>query len=211
MATTYLNLRSSAETDPIRNFRFLVNFIPLTAGGLGQVGTGVQSGKMSIGFMAIQGLAAQTEPIPYREGGFNTTVHYLPGQQTFPPVTFSRGVVLGGNIGWEWFRSLYDPGVAAETITGDFRYQIEIKVLKHPSAHNRNMNQNDSSLIASDTQVAATFTLMNAWPTTLSYSDLNAADNAVMIEQLVCVHEGFVPNINPAGQNIVEANGNIRR
>ncbi len=188
MAGNYLNLRSSAATDPIRNFRFLVNFT--------EVGTNNTSGGQllgaTVGFMTVQGLSVTTEPIPYREGGFNTTVHQLPGQQSFSPVTMQRGVVLGSKQGWDWFRRLYDPGTSAdETATTNFRCTVTVKVLNYPTARNRNLQQTATSGPA----VAAEFTLMNAWPTTIAYSDLNAADNAVLVEQMILVHEGFQSTI----------------
>lgn len=196
----YINLRSSAETDPIRNFRFLVTFTPVGGTAPG----GIQDGDFSVGFITITGLAAQTNAIPYREGGYNTTMHYLPGQQQFSPVTFQRGVVLGSNIGWEWFSKLYDPGTTAEQPTGDFRYQVDIKVLKYPAPNNRTLNQN-----AQNINVAAQFTLLNAWPTNLSYSDLNAADDAVVLEQIILVHEGLKPVISGNNPRGIDSNGVI--
>lgn len=198
--SSYLNLRSSAATDPIRNFRFLVTFTPVGGSGV----PNFQDGDFSVGFISIAGLSAQTNAIPYREGGYNTTMHYLPGQQQFSPVTFQRGVVLGSNIGWEWFSKLYDPGTTAEQPTGDFRYQVDIKVLKYPAPNNRVLNQN-----ASNINVAAQFTLLNAWPTNLAYSDLNAADDAVVLEQLVLVHEGLLPKISGNTPRQIDANGVI--
>ena len=35
------------------------------------------------------------------------------------------------------------------------------------------------------------FKVYNAWPTTVAYSDLNAGDNALYVEQMTLVHEGF--------------------
>jgi len=35
------------------------------------------------------------------------------------------------------------------------------------------------------------FTVFNAWPTSIAYSDLNAGDNALFVEQMTLVHEGF--------------------
>ena len=198
--TNFINLRSSADTDPIRNFRFLVNFTPV-----GQaLDAGIQNGDFSVGFMTVQGLQAQTNAIPYREGGYNTTMHYLPGQQQFSPVTFNRGVILGSNIGWEWFRKLYDPGLGAEVPTGDFRYQVDIKVLKYPAPGNRAVNQNSTA-----PQVAAQFTLLNSWPTVLAYSDLNAADDAVLLESMVLVHEGLYAVVS-GKQRTIEADGSMR-
>jgi phage tail-like protein len=35
------------------------------------------------------------------------------------------------------------------------------------------------------------FKVYNAWPTAVAYSDLNAGDNAIFVEQMTLVHEGF--------------------
>lgn len=214
----FLNLRSHADSDPIRNFRFLVKFTALDPSG-GELATPAYGQSMHLGFMTVQGLAAQTEAIPYREGGFNTTAHQLPGQQAFSPVTLQKGVVLGSMGGWDWFKTLYDPAVATangsgqsnntgERVTNDFRYRVDIRVLKYPAPGNRNILQdagNGSSLRGTET--AATFTLLNAWPTNLAYSDLNAADNAVLVEQLTLVHEGLVPQAAPGGYTGFGDNG----
>ena len=48
--------------------------------------------------------------------------------------------------------------------------------------------------------VAMRFQVYNAWPTSVAYSDLNAGDNAIFVEQITLVHEGFdvnwAPNVN---------------
>ena len=56
MATTY------ERSDPVRNFKFLVE-----ATGA----DGFTFGEM--GFMTVEGIAMDTDMLPYREGGFNTT------------------------------------------------------------------------------------------------------------------------------------------
>jgi hypothetical protein len=35
------------------------------------------------------------------------------------------------------------------------------------------------------------FKVYNAWISQLAYSDLNAGDNAILVEQMTLVHEGF--------------------
>jgi hypothetical protein len=35
------------------------------------------------------------------------------------------------------------------------------------------------------------FKVYNAWITSLAYSDLNAGDNAILVEQMSLTHEGF--------------------
>jgi phage tail-like protein len=178
----YLNQRSHAISDPIRNFRFLVKFIPPNNFGL--------KFDATLGFMAVSGLAMATEAIPYREGGFNSTVHYLPGQQTFSPVTLQRGVNVGSDQHWKWFQQLFDVGYGkaqdSSTLTGDFRCMVDISVLAHPQPLAQNVDPQGF-----DDPVVQKFHLMNAWVTNISYSDLNAADSSVLVEQITLVHEGL--------------------
>ena len=72
------------RTDPIRNFKFEVTFIPLEQSqstgvgapntiNLGQFAAGINQ----IGFAAMSGLTVQNEVIQYREGGMNTHPHKM--------------------------------------------------------------------------------------------------------------------------------------
>jgi len=45
--------------------------------------------------------------------------------------------------------------------------------------------------VANDDRVMLRFRLYNAWPTSIAYSDLNAGDNALQVEQMTLVHEGL--------------------
>jgi len=188
------NLRKSQTSDPIRNFRFIVKFLPLTTGG----GASDFKPFATVGFTSISGLSMTTEPIPYREGGYNTTVHQIPGQTTFSPVTFQRGVTIGSRQNYDWtrmlFRALNGGGDQLFANKSSFRANIAIDVLNHPVPYStvtdygseRTENQN-----AGDDLVVARFNLYNAWPTSLAYSDLNAGDNALVVEQMTIVHEGM--------------------
>jgi phage tail-like protein len=53
-----------------------------------------------------------------------------------------------------------------------------------------------SAFGASD-HTAVRFKVYNAWPTSVAYSDLNAGDNALFVEQMTLVHEGFDVNWAP--------------
>jgi hypothetical protein len=72
-------------------------------------------------------------------------------------------------------------------ISADFRCDLTIKVLAHPIP----------KLAAGATNAAGTgdvamqFKVYNAWPTAIAYSDLNAGDNSLLVEQMTLVHEGF--------------------
>lgn len=175
---------SSNLTDPLRNFKFLVTIYHKPAGYSDFF-------TQTIGFMSVSGVAATTESIPYREGGMNTTVHQLPGQTSFSPVTMQRGVTMGHSGPYDWFRQLFSViggqgnGPGNHPSGNNFRAGVDIDVLEHPLTDLENVG---SSLA---TPVKLRIHLHNAWITTLSLSDLNAGDNAILVEQMTLVHEGF--------------------
>jgi phage tail-like protein len=183
---TIQNNRSTLATDPIRNFRFLVTFQPQDTGNTALPTT------TTFGFTSVSGLAVTTDSIPYREGGYNTTVHQVPGQTSFTPLTLQRGVVLGSDQNWKWMKQLFQTvqqtgGLA----TGrNFRCDLEIAVLNHPVPSSGADVVAGTATAAAD-EVAMRFKVYNAWPTTVAYSDLNAGDNALYVEQMTLVHEGF--------------------
>lgn len=185
-----INFRGKQNTDPIRNFRFLVEFQQIVSPGVGW------QPKAYIGFTSVSGLAVSTESIPYREGGYNTTVHQVPGQSTFSPVTFQRGVTIGSRQHWDWMRMLFQTVNGTKfTQAAGFRADVIIDVLNHPVPYaagndEYGVNARENSQAADDI-VLARFRLYNAWPTTVAYSDLNAGDNALMVEQMTLVHEGM--------------------
>jgi hypothetical protein len=153
-----------------------------------------------MGFTSVSGLSVATDAIPYREGGYNTTVHQIPGQTTFTPLTLQRGVMLGTNRNWEWMRNMFATvggGGSTRGVDKNFRCNIDIKVLAHPipAAGSEDATQVpvDSRITttASTDVVAMQFRVYNAWPTAVAYSDLNAGDNALLVEQMTLVHEGF--------------------
>lgn len=180
MASIYQN-RSTLATDPIRNFRFLVNFSAVNSAD-----TNLKIASATLGFTSVSGLAVTTDSIPYREGGFNTTVHQIPGQTSFQPITLQNGVVIGKRVKWDWMRNLFATvqGGPSRTIDQGFRCDVTIKVLAHPIP-----------VIAAAEEgvkdVAMQFKVYNAWPTAVAYSDLNAGDNSLLVEQMTLVHEGF--------------------
>jgi phage tail-like protein len=190
---TKVNARSAQSTDPIRNFRFLVKISPLIQNNP------LLKFEAALGFTSVSGLAISTEAIPYREGGYNTTVHQIPGQTTFSPVTFQRGVTIGSDQHYNWTQQMFraiSQGLNSSSPNQGFRANIEIDVLNHPVPFGSNATQfgDDGRLEADqakDDLVVARFNLYNCWPTMLAYSDLNAGDNALLVEQMTIVHEGL--------------------
>lgn len=190
---TIINNRSTLLTDPVRNFRFLVTFIPHDT----------KNAKLkaltnaTFGFTSVSGMSVTTDSIPYREGGYNTVVHQIPGQTTFTPITLQRGVLLTQRQNWDWMKHLFavvGAGGSTQSISQNFRCDLDIAVLSHPIP---SVSVSDNTPSDSD-HVAMRFHVYNAWPTAVAYSDLNAGDNALFVEQMSLVHEGFDLNWAPS-------------
>lgn len=191
MANAFTNVLSTLATDPVRNFRFLVEFLPPSG-----TETPTWSFDAKMGFTSVSGLTVATEAIQYREGGYNTTVHQLPGQTSFSPVTFSRGVMLENSQNYKWMRRLFSVISSGATagVGADFRCDIDIKVLSHPNASGLTVGDASNGSKAganADPHVALRFRIYNAWITNLSYSNLDAGGNSLMVEEMTVVHEGW--------------------
>jgi phage tail-like protein len=203
---TIINNRSNIATDPIRNFRFLVTFLPQSQIKTNRLVNGVvtpnpvenannvgwASGLAAIpfGFTSVGGMAVSTDSIPYREGGYNTTVHQIPGQTAFAPLTLARGVLLGSSQNWNWMKQLFMTvqGSVNRSVADNFRCDIQIDVLSHPLASTATTSTAPGTYTD---HVSMRFKVYNAWISQLAYSDLNAGDNAILVEQMTLVHEGF--------------------
>lgn len=157
------------ETDPLRSFRFDVT-----------IGDGNKNRFANIGFMSVTGLNVTTDIIAYREGGYNSSPHKLPGQTDFSPVTFSRGLAVGDAQMMTWMNELfsYTQGDAAGDPNNDFRTTVQIDVRSHPNKGGKGV-------------VQASFKLHQAWPSAISFSDLDAGANSVIVQQMTIVHEGI--------------------
>ena len=182
MAESSITNFSTIATDPLRNFRFHAQFSSSD-------GTAFDSRitKVIGGFQSIGGLGVSVGSIPYREGGFNTTLHQMPGMATFAPITMTRGAVYGNPQGLTWMRGLFaatsGEGIDLGTNTGvnskSFRCNIKIYVNEHPNTD------------ASANTPRMGFIARNAWLSGLTYSDLNAQAGSLIVETMTFVHEGL--------------------
>ena len=191
-----------ASSDPLRNFRFLVTFTKRTV-GKDDVGTDLFLGRA--GFMAVSGIGVQTEAIPYREGGYNTTTHKMPAQSDFPPMAFRRGMFdytadQVGPAAWNWMREIFNhsQGTGVGDYNQDFRSDVTINVLEHPRADWSQESVNGQIKYVqgrpenmTEVRSRVQITAFNAWPTSIVFSDLDAGGNAIMVEQMTLVHEGL--------------------
>lgn len=180
------------NSDPLRNFRFQVS-----------IANPLFPGLLHLGFMAVSGLAVQNEIIPYREGGNNTTTRKMPGQSDFGPISFTRGMMAApvmpqGNVGsgigtneaYNWLTQIFSvqAGGGFGSPTQDFRGMANVDVLQHPITNASGY----AAGVDSPPPIKARFQIFNCWPMGLSYSDLEAGGNAVIIENLTLAHEGWM-------------------
>lgn len=113
----------------------------------------------------------------------------LPGQTNFPPLSFSRGMICGQPDEYLWFKEVFsvvsgagsgpNPTNGAGLNVGDFRADIEIYVMQHPWTKSQ------------EVPVKAKYHVFNAWPQSISWSDLDAGGNGLIMEGMVVQHEGF--------------------
>jgi phage tail-like protein len=184
----FTNPLSTLMTDPVRNFRFLVTFQPTA-----EWTDAAKPAKM--GFVSLSGLSVTTEPIAYREGGYNTNVHQIPGQSAFTPITLSKGVMLNQSSNMLWMKRLFSvitPSVTSGVGAG-FRCNLDIQVLSHPNpqASTGAAATQAQATTAYDQHTSLRFKVYNAWISSLSYSNLDAGSNTLMVEEMSLVHEGF--------------------
>lgn len=184
MAQSSISRFSKLATDPLRSFRFLATFTPAQ--------DTLFSDKLTSftgGFTNISGLSINTQSIGYREGGFNTTLHQVPGMTTFSPVTFQRGTLYLKDEAITWMKGLFTAaaadGVPNAAGNKGFRCNIDIDVLDHPLG----ANQLEGDVLKN--AIKMKFKVHNAWITSLSYSDLNAGDSQILFETMQLVHEGL--------------------
>jgi len=174
----FTNVLSTLATDPVRNFRFLVQFLPTA-----DAATPEFAFNTSMGFTSVSGLTVSTEAIQYREGGYNTTVHQLPGQTSFSPITLSKGVMLGETSSQlDWMKRLFSviSSGAKAGIGADFRCDLDISVLSHPNAAGLSGEDKTLAKRNENPHVAIRFRVYNAWITNLSYSNLDAGGNSLL-------------------------------
>jgi phage tail-like protein len=202
MTSSIINRFSTIATDPLRSFRFYAEFKPTTEAAFSpKITTGWVGG-----FTNISGLNITTQAIQYREGGYNTTVHQVPGMTTFSPISLQRGVLDGNDQAITWMRGLFAAAAGDGIATGSgntFRVNIDIYVMDHPNSAGTVANSN-----ANVPRMG--FRVHNAWITGLNYTDLNANDGALLFESMQLVHEGLSifftdDDFKPTGRTITGA------
>lgn len=187
----------ATASDPIRNFKFLVEIAPTGGAGSGRTsGLAIAAPNISkLGFSVMSGVSVQNEMVGYREGGMNTHTHKLVGQSDFAPVTFSRGVFFNQPDMWRWQEFLHSWNQASNgstSLDNDYRCDITVRVFDHPVSAGQyqeagQTNSNNPNLGSAKLGIK----LFNCWPGAYALSDLSAGESGIMIQQLTVHHEGF--------------------
>lgn len=180
MAQTSLSERTRSYADPLRNFKFQVEIFH----NVGEL----QQGIGTMGFTSVEGLNMSTEMIPYREGGWNTNPHKMPGMTDFSPVTLSSGVFYQKPGMWNLAKQMFAVqwGNGSIGMKDDYRFDMLIRVFDHP------VTKGEGSAVRGDVKGAVlAFQVYNAWVANVAFSGLNAMDNAILVQQMTVHHEGL--------------------
>lgn len=172
--------RSTNRTDPVRNFKYQVQLFHPNSQFNSAIG--------EMGFMTVEGLAMNTEMVPYREGGWNTNPHKLPGQTDFAPLTLNAGVFWNKTGMWDLAKQMFSVqwGNGSIGLQQEYRYDMAVRILDHPVTKGSAAGTGGSP----DGAIMA-FAFYNCWTASIGFNGLNAMDNAILVHQMTVHHEGF--------------------
>jgi len=120
----------------------------------------------NIPFQEVSGLNIEAQPLLYRHG--NSPVFSeinMPGIIKNSNITMKKGVFANDNSFWDWYNK-----IKMNTIQ---RQNVVIKLLDEGG------------------NPTMTWTLLNAWPTKISSTDLKSDANEVAVESIEIMHEGL--------------------
>jgi len=148
--------------DPYKNFKFLVKW-----------GT---PAKPVAGVSKVSALKRTTEVVEHREGGDPSSSRKSPGRTKYDPITLERGVTHDKEFE-QWANKVwnYGSGLGAEVSLKDFRKDIIIEVYNEAG------------------QLAVAYKIFRCWVSEFqATSDLDANQNAVLIQHIKLENEGWV-------------------
>ncbi|MHA3787034.1 phage tail protein [Flavobacterium hauense] len=126
----------------------------------------VKIGDKEIPFQEVSGLDIEAQIIEYRHGNskeFSTIK--MPGIKKTGNVTLKKGIFVKDNGFWDWFNKIKMNTIERQTIV--------INLLDEAGA---------------PTMV---WTLINAWPTKITGTDMKSDGNEIAVETIEVAHEGL--------------------
>jgi phage tail-like protein len=163
---------ATASPTPLHVFRFQVDFF---TDSLSDDGSHEQFAVCSGAFAECTGLEATMEPKVIKEGGRNYGAAQRAGGTIFATVILKRGISDNQNL-YQIFNSVS---------TGTFAPRMQVTI---------NLFDNDGSAVLA-------WQLDKAMPIKYKFSDLNAKNGEVGIEELHLVHEGLW-SVTPTTQQL---------
>lgn len=137
------------------------------------------SSATEIGFTEVSGLEYSLEAIEYRDGSNNTfSMQKLPGLKSFGDVTLSRAKIQNRKDAnadfYNWINGTSD-------FSGD-------SVASRATAYRKDVV---ITLRDEEGNAVVTWTLEEAWPMKVTFTDLKSDENAVAIDQMVICYENL--------------------
>lgn len=125
-----------------------------------------------LSFQEVSGLDAETQVIEYRHSNSPTfSTIKMPGIRKYGNVTLKKGIFVKDNAFFDWYTKIVRKTIERTTV-----------VIK---------------LLDEDGNPTMTWTLVNAWPTKVTGTDLKSDGNEVAIETIEIAHEGLIVNNSP--------------
>lgn len=119
-----------------------------------------------LSFEEVSGLDVEAQPIEYRHGGSPVfSAIRMPGLAKYGNVTMKKGVCKSDTKFWDWFN------------------QIKMNTIKRVPV--------TISLLDEEGKPTMVWTLINAWPTKVTGTDLKSEGNEVAVETIEIAHEGL--------------------
>lgn len=129
---------------------------------------GIRSGQAF--FKSIDGLKSESEVMPYKEGGLNTTTHKLIGPTQWPNLVLKRGFTGPPWSLVEWRQSFLSDA------PGDVLRRVKGKVIQ----------------LSSDLQPVCCWHFLEGWPCKWEGPSFDSSKSELSIETLEIAHEGLV-------------------
>ncbi|MDE7299011.1 MAG: phage tail protein [Lachnospiraceae bacterium] len=116
------------------------------------------------GFSEVSGFDASIDVIEYREGDKVQTPMKVPGLKKYGNITMKQGVADKDAL-YKWMETGFEKDVDRKTVT--------------------------ITLLDINGQPAASWQIINAWPTKYTAPDFNATSSEIAVETLELAHEGM--------------------
>lgn len=116
------------------------------------------------GFSEVSGFDASIDVIEYREGDKVQTAMKIPGLKKYGNITLKQGVADKDAL-YKWMETGFEKDVDRKTVT--------------------------ITLLDINGEAAASWQVINAWPTKYTAPDFNATSSEIAVETLDLAHEGM--------------------